>query len=153
MNNQQDLIADEINIEQVRRIQLIPLWIKIFAWIFLVFGAFAVIVFAIGIMGGSASLSLYGLSTNEPLSIIGIFITACFMLKGIVAFGLIKEKDWAIKLGIADAIIGIAACAFTIIYPFFLNEIQFTFRLELIALIPYLVKLLRIKTQWETNVL
>ena len=150
---QTDLLTDELVQENgILRKRMLPLWIKIFTWIFLIISAIAPIVFVLGLMGFTAQLALYGLETNEPLSPIGILITALFIIKGITAFGLLKEKDWAIKIGIADAIIGIVICTLVMLYPIINSDSKFSLRIELVALIPYLLKLLKIKTQWETFV-
>ena len=150
---QTDLLTDELVQENgILRKRMLPLWIKIFTWIFLIISAFAPIVFVLGLMGFTAQLALYGLETNEPLSLIGIVITALFIIKGITAFGLLKEKDWAIKIGIADAIIGIVICTLVMLYPMINSDSKFSLRIELVALIPYLLKLLKIKIQWETFV-
>ena len=58
----------------------------------------------------STNLSLYGLETNYPFSLTGIFLILIFSFKGLVAFSLWTEKAWAIKLAIADAVIGIVVC-------------------------------------------
>lgn len=148
--NQTDLLTDDLILEnRIPRKKMLPLWIKIFTWIFLVISAFVPIVLILGLLGYNAQLSIYGLETDEPFSLIGIIITALFIIKGITAFGLLKEKDWAIKIGIADAIIGIAVCTFVTLYPLINSDAKFSGRLELVALIPYLLKLLKIKTQWE----
>jgi len=75
-----------------------------------------------------------------------------FYTKAITAFGLWFEKDWAIKLGQIDSVIGIIICIYVMcIYPFIYEKAGFSFnlRLELLLLIPYLVKLSRIKSSWE----
>ena len=151
--NQTDLLTNDLILEnEIPRKKMLPLWIKIFTWIFLIISFFAPIVFVLGLLGYTAQLALYGLETNEPLSIIGIIITVIFIIKGITAFGLLKEKDWAIKIGIADAIVGIVICTLVMLYPIINPDAKFSLRLELVALIPYLLKLLKIKTQWETFV-
>ncbi len=151
--NQPDLLTNELIQENgIPRKKMLPLWIKIFTWIFLVISAFAPIVFVLGLLGYNAQLALYGLETNEPLSSIGILITTIFIIKGITAFGLLKEKDWAIKVGIVDAIIGIIICTLVMLYPIINSDAKFSLRLELAALFPYLIKLFKIKTQWETFV-
>ena len=121
-------------------------------WIFLIIGSFVPIVFILGIMGYNAKLAVYGLETNKAFSSIGIIISVILVIKTITAFGLLKEKDWAIKLGIVDAILGIIVCTIVMLYPIINPEIKFTLRLELVALIPYLLKFLKIKTQWESFV-
>jgi len=151
--NQTDILTPEsILADSVRRKTLLPIWIKVFAWIFLVLGAFVPIILAMALLGISAQQAIYGIETSRPLSPIGILITTIFAIKGLTAFGLLKEKDWAIKIGIADAIIGIAICIFLMVYPFINPGARFSFRLELVALIPYLLKLLKVRAQWEASV-
>lgn len=149
--NQPDLLTgNDTMAEAPARKKLLPLWIKIFSWIFLIISFAVPIVLVLGVLGYKAELALYGFETDEAFSAIGILILILFMLKGITAFGLLKEKDWAIKAGIADAVIGIAVCAFVMIYALTNAGNHFSLRLELVALIPCLVKLIKIKPQWES---
>ncbi len=151
--NQVDLLSDDLlQTNGNRRKKLLPLWIKIFTWIFLIMSVFVPIVLVLAVMGYNVQLALYGLETNDVFSSIGMLITSIFIIKGITAFGLLKERDWAIKMGVTDAIIGIAICALVMFYPLINPEAKFSIRLELVALIPYLLKLLRIKTEWEDPV-
>ena len=151
--NQVDLLTDElIQLDVISRKKLLPLWIKIFSWIFLIISAFVPIVFILGIMGYNVQLAVYGLETNEAFSKIGITILAIFIIKGITAFGLLKEKNWAVTIGIVDAILGIIICTLIMLYPIINPEIKFSLRLELVALIPYLLKFFKIRTQWESFV-
>ncbi len=62
--------------------------------------------------------------------------------------GLLRQQDWAVKLGIADALLGIGVCTAVMLYQIF-NAYPFDLRLELAALIPYLVSLLKIKDGWQ----
>ena len=55
-----------------RRRDLIPLWIKVFIWIFLVFGCFVPVGIVLGFLGLSFDLSLYGLETTQPFTVTGI---------------------------------------------------------------------------------
>jgi hypothetical protein len=140
--------------ESFDRRKLLPWWIKIFAWIFMVFGVVAPIGLMLGLFGYSFQLLLYGLQTNQPFSLTGLLLLAIFLLKGISAYGLWTRKDWAITLGILDSILGIVICGYVaFVYPFIDNTPGFTldFRFELLLLIPYLIKLTRIKQAWEGN--
>src|SRR3954463_2669454 len=151
--SQTDFLTDElVQHNAIPRKKLLPLWIKIFAWIFLVLSAFVPIVLVLRLTGYNAQLALYGLETNEPFSSLGIIIATVFAIKGVAAFGLLKEKDWAIKIGIVDATIGITICTLVMLYPIINSDAKFSLRLELVALIPYLLKLMKIKNQWETFV-
>ena len=152
-----DNILDEEQFEHtnLRRRDLLPIWIKIFTWIFLLFGAIAPIALIFGIIGMRFNLALYGLETIQPLSLAGILIIILFAIKGVVSFGLWTEKEWAVKLAIIDAIIGIIVCVFVmVIIPFISqnNGMNISLRLELIPLIPYLIKMRKIKTEWSERV-
>src|SRR5450432_3019965 len=106
-NQQEDILTDVVQeLSVVKRKNLLPWWIKVFMWIFLVFGVFAPIGFVLGIMGYHYQLSLYGLDTSDPMSTTGICILLLFLLKGLTSYGLLREEDWAIKLGLLDAVIG-----------------------------------------------
>lgn len=150
--NKTEIIDGELSNSSERRRKLLPTWIKIFLWIFMVFGMIAPIGLIFGVLGIDFSLALYGLESTKALSITGLLIILLFSIKGAVSFGLWTEKDWAIKLALVDAIIGIIACSVVmIILPFLIenNGFHFSLRLELIALIPYLIKMNKIKGDWE----
>lgn len=139
--------------KKVRRRALLPWWIKTFAWIFLAFGALAPVGLIFGAFGVQFDLALYGLKTNQPFSSLGLCIMAMFILKGIAAFALWTEKNQAIIIGQIDAVVGIAVCVFVmVVYPFIDDQagFRFFFRLELLLLIPFLVKLGKIKDEWNT---
>ncbi len=148
MENQNPNILDESLIEKKeRRRDLLPLWIKIFTWIFIIFGVISPFAALIGVLGYPIDLAIYGLSTQQVLSLSGGIIVLIFLLKGIVAFGLWFEKKWAINLAIFDGIIGIITCF--IIMGIILSEYNsFNFRLEILILIPYLITMFRIKDEW-----
>ncbi len=74
------------------------------------FGLIVPIGLVLGVLGISFNLALYGLETMNSTSFIGLIIISLFAIKGAVSIGLWTEKDWAIKLAIADAIIGIVVC-------------------------------------------
>jgi hypothetical protein len=136
----------------IRRRNLLPTWIKVFLWIFIVLGGFAFVGLILGLFGVNYELSLYGLETNTPFSPIGICLIVLFFYKFFVAFNLWKETDDAILYAKVDAYIGIALCLFIMfVYPFFNYNGKFvlSLRLELAALIPYLIKLNRITADWK----
>ena len=153
-NNELNTLDSELMSRETlkRRRDLLPLWVKIVLLIFLIFAIIAPAGIVLSLMDVPFQLSIYGLTTNDPLSMEGLFLTAVFLLKGILAVGFWTEKDWAINLGMVDAILGIAICVFTmVIYPFLNIEsgFQLTFRLELIILILFQIRLNKIKSDWE----
>lgn len=136
--------------QQIRRRALLPWWIKTFAWIFMGFGGLAFICLVLGLFGARLQLAFYGLETWEPLSVTGLAVIAIALLKGITAYALWMEKEWAINIGQLDATLGIVICVLVMIYPYVdqLEASRFNFRLELVLLIPYLIRLRAIKGPW-----
>ena len=153
MEDKTDLLNEfDLRINAPKRRTLLPWWIKIFIWIFLVFGAIIPVALIFGILGYNFQLSLYGLVSNNPLSLMGISLMVIFSLKGFTAFSLWTEKDWAINFAFADAILGILICSFLmIIYPFFKPGFMINIRLELTLLIPYFLWLKKIKADWHNS--
>jgi hypothetical protein len=146
-----DDVATE-NLRSVRRRALLPWWIQVFMWIFMIMGALSIPNFVAGLLGFHAELSLYGLESHDAVSFTGIVITILFFIKGLVAYGLWAEKDWAINLGYVDAILGILFCLYMMLgLRYFHPDTAFTFRLELLLLVPYLIKLRQLHPEWDKS--
>jgi hypothetical protein len=144
------ILEDELSPLPKRRRDLLPLWIKVFVWIFMVLGTLAPICFFLGLMGISLNIALYGLETTAPISILGISLIGILSFKGIVAFGLWTEKPWAASGAIIDGMLGILICVFVmVLLPFISNGTSINLRLELVALIPYVLKMRGISSEWE----
>jgi hypothetical protein len=136
-----------------RRRDLLPTWIKIFLWIFMVLGAIIPVALVFGLLGYEFELSLYGMESMNPLSRLGMFIIMLFAIKGAVSFGLWTEKDWAVKLATFDAIIGIVISATVmLVLPFYLpngGDVDINIQLDLFVLIPYLITMRKIAPDWK----
>jgi len=130
---------------------LLPWWIKVFMWIFLVGGVFVIGIAAAAVFGITATLSIYGFDTSEIVSPVGILLVIVYSIKAVTSYGLIAQKDWAIKIGLVDASLGIFLCLVAMIYPFLYGQWNFSLRLELALLFPYLLRLLRIRVEWENS--
>ncbi|WP_190277293.1 hypothetical protein [Taibaiella lutea] len=141
------------NIDQIRlsRRQLLPWWIKIFCWFFMLIGILAIVCLLISLFGFQPNLSLYGFETHNPYSITGLMIIGLTLLKGIASYALWFEKDFAIKVGVIDAIVGILTCIVSMTMVLITPDTKFIFRLELILLIPYLIKLVKIESKWKIS--
>jgi hypothetical protein len=147
MKNTQVNLLDEFSgekLQPIRRRKLLPMWIKIFIWIFIVFAVATVPVSIMGFTGNNVNLSLYGLEGTDLNSTEGRLILFLFFYKGLVAFLLWFEQKVAVTLGIFDAILGILICLWVMFVAHSVN-----FRLELVLLIPYLYKLIKIRKSWE----
>lgn len=148
--NYLDEFAPEAIVAGWRR-KLLPVWIKIFIWCFMVLGAFAVTVFFMGLFGFSCSIALYGFESTDPTSIVGISLLLLFLLKGVVSYSLWFEKKWAINLALFDAYLGIAICILSMIFPLGRDISKYPLRGEILILVPYLIKLYRIKKLWVSD--
>ena len=141
---------EEFEINKRRR-ELLPWWIKVFCWIFMLFGIMAFVCLILGFTNIKPALAFYGFESNEPFSLNGMLVISVGILKGITAFSLWFEKDYAIKLGKIDAIIGIIICGISmLILPFLNDGFNIQIRLELALLIPFLLKLNKIENEWES---
>ena len=137
----------------IRRRDLLPWWIKAFCWLFMAFGAVAIICLIAGLLGYPANLSFYGFETTAPLSPIGLLLIATMLFKGYSAYQLWSEKNNAIMVARVDAILGICLCIVSMfVMPFFQDGFKLTFRLELVLLFLYCFKLNRIEEAWQAAV-
>lgn len=107
--------------------------------------------FIAGLLGAYFSLALFGFETTNPLSFVGVGLISLFIFKGIVAYCLWMEKDWAVQIAEIEAYFSIAICVLSMIFfPFSETENGYSFklRIELLLIIPYLLKLRKIKPVW-----
>ena len=140
-----------------RRLEFIPIWMKIFMWIFVFLGTwivFANILRVVGInFAANSSTSIYGLETFDKNTLLYFFISGLIVYKTIVSFAMITEKKWAISAAIIDAILGLLVVVWVMVLNPLLNETNFSydwnFQFELLLLIPYLLKCIRIKKDWK----
>jgi len=116
----------------------------------MIFGAISIPIFILGLSGFNFELELYGYTAHRALSTIGVFLFLLYLFKGVVSYSLWFEKVWAVNLGIIDAIIGILTCIIGMAnIPLFHGNLDSNrFRFEIIFLIPYLIKLTRIRRLW-----
>lgn len=136
-----------------RRKDLIPIWIKPFIFLFMAFGLGGIYVLIVNLLGQDSSLSIYGLDSLTVFSMLGFCIWTILGFKTIVSVGLWYEKIWAPKLAIVDAVIGIIVCVIVMVVLPFINFTDgvnhLNIRFEMFLLVPYLLQMIKIKTQWE----
>jgi hypothetical protein len=142
----------------IPRKKMIPNWMKFFCYFFILLGTLSIVglllprfYLSIGsIKTGGTEIALYGLHEINELSIMAAAIVGLFVLKAIVGYVLLAEKDWAIKIGMIDGGLGILICCLTMfVLPFFGWDFHFSW--ELFFLLPYQARLWRIRLQWEEN--
>ncbi len=133
------------------RLELLPLWIRVFTWIFIVAGLLAAIALILSRLNLQIDLNIYGIKSSEPRSHLGLLIITLFLLKAVVGYALWTGATWAINLGIVDGVLGVAICIFLgFIAPFIADKspLEIEFRLELLLLIPYLIFLFKTRRTW-----
>jgi hypothetical protein len=123
-------------------------WITAFIWLFLVFFALVPVGVIMGLLKYNFEISLLGVTTNQPVSLIGLFLMLLFSFKGVIALALWTEKAWAISVAKVDATISIAICFLVMIYAIFIQH-TFSFPLELIVLFLYYYKINQLQYDWE----
>lgn len=131
------------------RKKLIPKWIKFFGWLFLIMGAAVFIVPIFWVFNKeSMHFMLFGLEHyGSPFEPTALLISALLLFNSIAAYGLLFAKDWGVKVCMAAGWVVLGICVLTMAYGLFaLNELYI--RLELIVLIPYLLKLREIAPRW-----
>jgi hypothetical protein len=145
MPDQTTILDQDVPTQPASRRKLLPWWMKAFSWIFMVSGVIALLGYCAALTFNLGfPVALYGLETAQPISILGLFLIGLFVLKGAVGFGLWFEKDWAVVLGLVDAFVGIAICLFVMI----IASDHISYRLELVFLAFYVVKLIRMRPHW-----
>ena len=126
---------------------LLPAWIRFFTWFFMI-SAVASTLSAVFILIANQ----FGISTFVSVKVVSSFVETItgilFLTKTLTAYGLWFQKNWAVDLGISDAVVHIAFCVF-MLFSQQLTGFSNQLRLELLILIPYLVKLIQIKPRWD----
>ncbi|MBY0418407.1 MAG: hypothetical protein K2W88_10155 [Pararheinheimera sp.] len=133
---------------QVRK-SLIPFWIKIFGWLFIVMGGIVPFLY-IGslIFGFSASYTMFGLEyEGNAKALMPLVISTVILINGLCAYGLLFGKDWGLTACIVFGYIGLLLTLGNVFFDMIFNG-GMMIRLDPVIQIPYLVKLHRIKTHW-----
>ncbi len=127
---------------------MIPLWVKIFGWLFIVLSVF-VITTAISalVTNSEAYYSLYGLEVNSHVTEFwAVFIISLFVAHAVCAYGLLFAKDWGVIACIILGYLSVAICLATTVFGSDSN-----IRLEILILIFYLLRLHKMKRHWFIN--
>ncbi|MEM7084042.1 MAG: hypothetical protein AAF465_15035 [Pseudomonadota bacterium] len=128
---------------------MIPLWIKVFGWLFLVFGALMPVLFIVSLITGSpVTLNIFGFVYHgPPLALPAMLLCLVFAALSVAAFGLLFAKDWGVKVCLVVGYLCLAM-ALTSTVVSVLNGVFFL-RLEILFLVPYLWKLHKMSAKWH----
>ena len=133
----------------VDRKKLIPLWIKIFGWVFMVMGAGVLVMAIVAVaIDQPASYDIFGLHyRGSPLDPIALLISAIILSLAVSAYGLLFARPWGLNACLVTGYGGVAICLGTTAYSA-ISHGSFSLRLEPLVQVPYLLKLHRIRPLW-----
>lgn len=131
----------------IRKRSLLPWWIKIFCWIFMVIGMLSLFVVFLVIANYEPELEIFGFNANENHPYNSILILFSFLFLGVTGYLLWFEKRKAIIIGQINALWGIILCLISM--GLGLVNGNFVFRIELFFLVLFFVKLSQIKPKWS----
>lgn len=132
----------------IDRKKLVPLWIKIFGWLFMAMGvAVPLLAIAIAALGQPATYEMFGLRHHgSPFHPMALLISAIILSLAISAYGLLFGKSWGLNACLVTGYGGVAICLGTMAYS--VAQGSLTIRLELLVQVPYLMKLHKIRPLW-----
>jgi hypothetical protein len=132
----------------ITRRKLIPLWIKVFGWIFMVMGAvIPLLAIVAAVIGQPTSYEIFGLQyRGSPFHPMALLISAIILSLAVSAYGLLFGKPWGLSACLITGYGGAAICLGTTVYS--IAQGSLNIRLELLVHIPYLMRLHKIKPLW-----
>lgn len=144
------------NLVKVRQ-SLLPWWMKFFIWIFMIVGIFSAVSIAFKMVGITLyfgypmddTSSIYGLESSDIFSPLGLLINLLILFKGVTSYGMWMGKDWAMNYASVDAVLGLVVCIFSLVFLPFVDAGSINLRLEILLLIPYLIKCLKLRAEWK----
>jgi len=110
-----DLTAPESGV--LSRRDLVPIWIKIFGWIFIAIAVLSIPLMFWGVLSDQpVQLELFGFAHAGPaLSPYAFAMVGLYLFMGITAYGLIFRKDWGVAGCLANGYVGLALCIISMI--------------------------------------
>jgi hypothetical protein len=137
--------ADATDPRDVRR-ELLPLWIKLFSWMFLALGGIGLIWLVLGwAIEKETEFAAFGLEASGlPYDAVPFLVTLLLVAHGAAAYGLLSARSWGVIAGLIVASAGVSVCLVTMA-----QQGGMPFRGELILEVPFVWKLLRIRREWE----
>lgn len=133
------------------RSSLLPLWIRVFSWLFLVIGVPGTLTALLGfIFNFTFPIFLFGLRSQGPLRApVTIVLAAAFALVAYAAFALLWGRKDGRQAGLAAGYVGLGICVAVAGASF--SEGRIYIPLEPLFQIPFLWKMHALKGRWENT--
>jgi hypothetical protein len=81
-HQESEILEPLLEAHNIKRRSLLPLWIKIFIWIFIVMGAIVPLGILGALFGYNFHVSLYGMDAYSPIQPIGMLLSGLTLFKG-----------------------------------------------------------------------
>ena len=136
-----------------KRRDLLPRIIRFFCWFFMVIAILSIVMLLVSLVFQGTEIksesSIFRINF-QPESYVALAIA---LLKGFVGWALWTEKKWAVRLARVDAVLSILLWIYSVLVSPILSSgpISLNIRIEIFALIPYLIKLINMQSQWEST--
>ncbi|MFV1922243.1 MAG: hypothetical protein ACMZ63_06545 [Methylotenera sp.] len=137
----------DIEIVQKRK-SLLPKWIKFFGWLFIIISVLIPInIILTPFLDLEMSYEIFGLIyVGSGFDLMALVIQLLIIFTGFSAYSLLFGKDWGVNICLINGYLGLVLCITSMILSGFTM-----FRLEPIIQIPYLIKLHKIKKDWDIS--
>lgn len=112
-----------------------PLWMKLLSLSIII--QFLTVIYALLFwdISPNIQISAFGLSTNNPRSLLGVFIISVLLLNVFSSFAILFEKKNAIIITKLNVVIGFTICLVSMfVLPIFLKDYSFIPRFEILIL-------------------
>ena len=128
------------------RRNVLPTWIKVFSWMFLLIGGAVPMVVVVGLIRRTTiSVALFGFQySGSALDLEGLLLAGMLAGCGVTAYGLLWGRSWGQFAAIATGWAGLALCIASVFVRPGLN-----IPLEPFLLIPFVVAMHRRKAAWN----
>jgi len=135
----------DIEIVQKRK-SLLPKWIKFFGWLFIIISVLIPInIILTPFLDLEMSYEIFGLVyVGSGFDLMALVIQLLIIFTGFSAYSLLFGKEWGVNICLINGYLGLVLCITSMILSGFTM-----FRLEPIIQIPYLIKLHKIKKDWD----
>lgn len=130
------------------RRRLVPLWIRIFGGVILLFGAAVPVLLVVAwVTGAPVTVSFLGLDHHgSPGHPVALLVLALTLSHAVAAYGLLAGQPWGVRACMAVTFLGVVACLGGMAYSLFQGQVNV--RLELVVQALFLRRLALMRPLW-----
>lgn len=128
------------------RKEILPKWIRLFSWFYLIY--VPILLLSDLIIENDYGYRAFGLVSNgSEFNLTVLLILLVLTLAVIVSYGILWGRSWAIKVGIIYSLIALIM-SFSSIYLNIVSGVT-QYSLEPLLLLPFLIILIKKRKNWE----